>query len=125
MLLGFGLAGAYWFSVREICQPVSEKTISDLSGLTFHMTDTDCDFIAKEETAKIYVSRKGQGGESLLFSYEPEIGVDPSIKVLNGKTIEITIPHVSSILSQTSKWQGMDVRYQIARVEYTASRSGT
>lgn len=109
-LLGYFL---FW---RNVCIPITEKK-QTLSGITLHFIDTNCDFLAKEEKAEIFVSQHDQK-EMLIFAFDPEYGVAPSFRVARDGGMEISISHVSSIFYQSRRWQDRNITYKIGRIQY-------
>lgn len=100
------------------CLPLYQKKIIDPVGLTFDVTETDCDVIAKEFYAEIYVSRTGDDAKTLIFKYDPEQSSHPTVRVFNRSTIMISISSVSSVIYQANEWQNMIIRYRIGKIQY-------
>jgi hypothetical protein len=65
------------------CDAERKKKISNLAGLDFEVTDTDCDVgLYKGAAMSVFVSKTGEGEKALLFKFEPEDDdLLPEIKV--------------------------------------------
>jgi len=112
------------------CMTESKVRITNLSGGDFEITDTDCDFLAKEEFVSVYVSRartnggsllaKWFRGKTLLFRYDPAM-LDsplPVIRASGSNRILISIPRVSSVMFQSKKWNNVSIDYEIEQVDF-------
>lgn len=112
------------------CVQEELASIPNLSGMSFQITYTNCDTLAKQEAISVYASTTASRGESwfekwlhrktLLFRYDPS-GRDktlPSISATRRDRVLISVPEVSSILFQRPKWQNVSIDYRIERIDY-------
>jgi hypothetical protein len=121
--LGLMLIGTFWPILWLIWSPntcitETRQKISNLSGFDFESTFTGCDAIAKWAYVRVFGSRAGKWGKTLLFEYDPNIDEIPEISVLDPTHIVITIPLVSSIKFQMHDWGNVHIEYRIGRVVY-------
>jgi hypothetical protein len=127
---GLSLIGTLVWSIHSFwalganlaCSPYYQKSIFDPTGIFFNFSETDCDTLAKEAYAEIFVSSTRSGHKTLVFKYDPEDRIYPSIHVTSGHEIEISIEKVSSIFYQARFWNGMKIRYKIGKIQYPMNR---
>lgn len=101
------------------CLTQVHRRISDISGVTFEIRETDCDRIAKEGWISIYASRPGQSDKVLVFEYdEGGVGPLPRITAVDPQTVRISIPAISEIRFRRHAWDGVTLEYDIGRIEY-------
>jgi hypothetical protein len=106
------------------CDVESKKRVSNLAGLDFEVTHTDCDVgLYKGAAMSIFVSKTGEGEKALLFKFEPEDDdLLPKIKVQQqNSTILVSISRISSIYLRKDRWRNMSVEYDIGHVDYPSS----
>jgi hypothetical protein len=53
------------------CLTETRETITDLSGLDFLVSETNCDVIAKTDQISIYISKTGEKKWDLILKYDP------------------------------------------------------
>jgi hypothetical protein len=101
------------------CITTVRQRIAGLSGFDFEISETDCDFLAKEAATSVFISKAGQTKKTLLFKYVPP-GYDaiPSITPVDEHTVQISIRRVPQILCRKDRWQTLAIRYVIGVVEY-------
>src|SRR5437870_5556751 len=68
--------GAFLLYLGGACMTEVLNRISDLGGLDFEISETDCDTFAKDASISVLVSQSGRTKKSLLFKYDPS-GVAP------------------------------------------------
>jgi hypothetical protein len=103
------------------CDAERKKKISNLAGLDFEVTDTDCDVgLYKGAAMSVFVSKTGEGEKALLFKFEPEDDdLLPEIKVeQQNSTILVSISRISSIYLRKDRWRNMTVKYDIGHTDY-------
>jgi hypothetical protein len=101
------------------CITTVHQRIAGLSGFDFEISETDCDFLAKEAATSVFIARAGQTKKVLLFKYVPP-GFDaiPTITALDDHTIQLSIWRVPTIFCRKDKWETLTVRYNIGVVDY-------
>jgi hypothetical protein len=100
------------------CITEIRKTIPDLSGFNFEITQTNCDTLAKEGWISIFASKAGENKKVLLFEYDGDDYPLPDIKVSNDHNITISIPVIASVHVQRHKWQYGAIDYKIGRIAF-------
>jgi len=100
------------------CITETRKTISNLSGFNFEITETNCDTLAKEGWITIFASRVGENRKTLLFEYDGDDDPLPDIRVSYDHNITISIPVVASIHTQHRKWKYGTIEYKIGRIAF-------
>jgi hypothetical protein len=112
------------------CTTEERFRIENLSGVSFEVTDTSCDTLAKDENIRIYARKvdpigagifsRWRNQKRLIFRYDPGSSDNPlpSITRPSQLTILISIPAVSSISEQEHEWENMSVNYDIGHVDY-------
>ena len=109
----------WFFGGPYACLTQVHRRISDISGLTFEIRETDCDRIAKEGWISIYASRPGQSDNGLVFQYdEGGAGPLPRITAVDPRTVRISIPAISEIHLRRHTWDGVTIEYDIGHIEY-------
>jgi hypothetical protein len=97
-------------------------TVSSISvaGLRFHVEDTDCDTLAKEEWVSVYGLADRGRSRTLLFKYDPGSYPLPptTIQVPDPQTIVIAVPSVSDVVFQIDSWNNHSIRYDIGHTYY-------
>jgi hypothetical protein len=112
---------SFWFA----CTTETKLKISNLSGLDFEISETDCDLIAKDASMSIFVSKHGMGPGALLFKFDPvDIAPLPSITVEEPDTIAISAPWVGEIFSKSDAWENMRVKYGIGAISRSSKSEG-
>jgi len=116
--------------VHLSCTSEVRLKIDNLSGLSFEVTDTSCDTIAKDENIRVYVRKVDPNGagilsrwinqKSLLFRYDPGSWDNPVPLITrpSQSSILISIPGLSSISEQKHEWENISIDYDIKRVDY-------
>jgi hypothetical protein len=104
------------------CITESDKKITDLSGFDFEITTTYCSGFAKSEHTKIYASKSGERGQTLLFEYDPIYFIElPTISIPEKTRIIIAVARVSSIVTSRDEWRGMKIEYNIGEISYPST----
>lgn len=124
------LVAAGTISLPGACLRQELASIPSVSGVSFKITYTNCDVLAKHESIGIYASETpSRGGlwfgrwlhrDTLMFSYDPS-GRDnslPSVKSLGRNRVLISVPEVSAVLFQRREWQKVSIDYTIGRTTY-------
>ena len=101
------------------CLATVHQRIAGLSGFDFEISETNCDFLAKEAEMDVFIAKAGQTQKTLLFKYVPP-GFDamPAIASLDDHTVQISIWRVPTILCRRDKWETLTVKYNIGVVDY-------
>lgn len=102
------------------CLIETRAKIPGLGGYDFEVSETSCDFLAKDDAVSVFVSKVGGKKKDLLFKYDPARPQDafPVITIPAPQTIQIAVPWVSSIFSRQETWNGVSIIYKIDRIEY-------
>jgi hypothetical protein len=97
----------------------SRKTIPDLSGLDFEISQTDCSTLGEDTSISVSVSKAGETKKTLLFKYGPA-GLDPipEIAVIDQQTIQISVQKISDLIFRRESWKGLSVEYNIGAIDY-------
>src|SRR5580698_7596687 len=79
----------------KTCTSQDRATIRDSSGLTFTVTETNCDTLGNTTTATIYVADSARGPREAIMKYGPdERSGLPTITTLGNDAIVISIKSV-------------------------------
>jgi hypothetical protein len=105
------------------CITESKQKISDLSGLDFEISETDCDTLAKDASMSVVVAKHGDREKTLLFKFMPVYGVPlPNIAVdAQRSTILISVPEIEDIFSRQKRWRDLAIKDDIGTVHYPSS----
>ena len=126
VLLALGLVWRAAYRAANLSETV--MVLSNVSGADIEVVYTNSDTLAKQEDMSVYISAsnsraswvpKGLRKKTLLFRYDP--GTEnplPSITSPAPGQLIITIPRVSSIALQRTRWEGVLIAYNIGRVDY-------
>lgn len=114
------ILGAFYFRfVWHACTTDTKETIRNLSGLTFQVSEEDCDgFGASGSSMSVFVARTGDGDKTEVFKYEPIYFVGlPKIDFFpSEKRIAISVAWIGSIYFQRHRWGDITVDYHIGRI---------
>jgi hypothetical protein len=109
---------SYVFCTTEIL-----KTVYDLSGFDFEISETDCDALSKDASVSVLASKHGETKKTLLFKYDPIWYASmPLITPLDQRTVRISIPRVSSLFFQRDSWDGLSITYDIGVIDYPEAK---
>jgi hypothetical protein len=100
------------------CSSTSLAQIHDPAGVTFTVTRTDCDVIAKDSAISVIASRDGEKGSTLLLKYDPWENEVPQVHVGDGGVIFIHLLRASSVLEQHLAWGQFKVSIAIDKLAY-------
>lgn len=90
----------------------------DPAGVTFTVTRTDCDTLAKDSAVSVSATRDGTAGSGLLLKYDPWGDEVPQVHVGENGTILVHLSKASSILDQRHNWDRFTVRVAVDQVLY-------
>ena len=104
----------------------TEARLNNVAGYDYEVTYTNSDTLAKNEWMSVYVSKSGTGflpywlhKKTLLFRYDPAASIHaPLIKAIDGNTVKISIPEVSSVFVKKTELDGLTIKYEIGKVDY-------
>jgi hypothetical protein len=118
----FGLAPVVG-GCSPACSSTSVAQIHDPAGVTFTVTRTDCDVIAKDSAISVIASRDGEKGSTptgatLLLKYDPRENEVPQVHVGDGGVIFIHLLRASSVLEQHLAWGQFKVSIAIDKLAY-------
>jgi hypothetical protein len=119
-----GLAPAATFGA-PFCTSTSIARVRDPAGITFNITRTDCDTLAKDSAVSVTARRDGRNESVLLLKYDPWADEVPSVYVRDGESIFIHVFRASSILEQISKWGSYKITVTIDKIAYPDRREIT
>jgi hypothetical protein len=112
---------------KQACMSEQIGTFSNLSGLDFEVIYTNCDTLVKDETISVYASgaaaskrqsllTKLMNRRTLIFRYDPGWNHRaPFIRSLSKNRIIISVPELSSIVTQRRHWRDIWIEYNIER----------
>jgi hypothetical protein len=104
-----------------ICAPACLSTplaqTHDPAGITFSVSRTDCDTLAKDSAISVTAIRDGERDSALLLKYDPWADEVPELSVKSG-VITIHITRASSIYEQHWEWGSFKVRVVIDKIAY-------
>ncbi len=109
-------------SCSPACLSTSLAQIHDPAGITFTVTRTDCDTIAKDSAILITATRDNERGSTLLLKYEPWTDEVPQVYVAEGGAIFIHVAKASSILEKHLTWGALKVNITIDKLAYPDDR---
>jgi hypothetical protein len=99
------------------CISKEQAKISDPSGLTFVITETNCDLVGN--TTATSIEAYGQGdSKTTLFKYGPDDRSGMPQVAVQGNRIVIEIDSVLDISRQENRYKTYAVDYKIKHVEY-------
>jgi len=104
------------------CLSTPLAQIHDPAGVTFIVTRTDCDTLAKDSAVSVSAIRDGAEGSGLLLKYDPWGDEVPRIHVAEDGTILVHLSRASSILEQRQSWEAFKIRVAIDRLTYPNGR---
>lgn len=105
-------------SCAPACSSRSLARIHDPAGVTFTVTRTDCDVIAKDSAISVTASRDGKRGSTVLLKYDPWDDEVPQVRVGDGGVILIHLSRAASILDQHSAWEQFEITITIDKLAY-------
>src|SRR5580698_5661965 len=103
------------------CVSASLAQIHDPAGVTFAITRTDCDTLAKDSAISVTASRAGEKGTALLLKYDPWENEVPQVHVGDGNIIFIHLSRASSILEKHPAWGPFKVSIVVDKLAYPDS----
>jgi len=105
---------SYVFCITEI-----RKTVYDVPGFDFEISETDCDTLSDDASVSVLASKHSEAKKTLLFKYNPLwFEPMPLITSLDQRTVRISIPRVISLFFQRDHWEGLSITYDIGVVDY-------
>ena len=100
------------------CISKEQAKISDPSGLTFAITETNCDLVGN--TTATTIEAYGQGdSKTTLFKYGPDDRSGMPQIAVQGNRIVIEIGSVLDISLQENRYKTYPIDYQIKHIEYS------
>jgi hypothetical protein len=105
-------------SCAPACLSTPLAQIHDPAGITFAVTRTDCDTLAKDSAISVTAIRDGERDPALLLKYDPWADEAPQVSVDERGIITIHVSRASSILEQHSMWGKFKVRVVIDKIAY-------
>jgi hypothetical protein len=135
VILGAFWAGYTWLNDRSlnplpllgsICLTEARENIHDSAGVDFRVEYTSCDTLAKDEAIRVFAERpvdipvlgKWLKKKTLLFRYDPEEDLNPTITIPQSGRVVIAVPRLSSIAMQKRHWNGWQIDYEIGHIDY-------
>jgi hypothetical protein len=104
-------------SCAPACSSTSLEQTHDPAGITFAVSRTDCDTLAKDSAISVTAIRDGERDSALLLKYDPWADEVPQVSVESG-VITIHVTRVSSIYEQHWAWGSFKVRIVIDKIAY-------
>lgn len=109
-------------SCGSACLSTPLAQFHDPAGITFIVTRTDCDTLAKDSAVSVSAIRDGADGLGLLLKYDPWGDEVPQVRVAGDGTILVHLSRASSILEQHQSWDAFKVRVAIDQLAYPNGR---
>jgi hypothetical protein len=104
------------------CAPACSSTplsqTHDPAGITFAVTRTNCDTVAKDSAISVTARQDGERDFALLLKYDPWADEAPQITVDVQRIITIHVSRASSILERHSTWGAFKIRVVIDKIAY-------
>ena len=101
------------------CTKTVHQRVAGLSDLDFEISERGCDLLVKDTTTSVFISKAGGTKKTLLFKYfPPGFDATPTIALLDGHTVQISIWRVPIIFCRKDKWETLTVEYNIGVVDY-------
>jgi hypothetical protein len=94
----------------------------DPAGITFAVTRTDCDTLAKDSAISVTAKRDGERDSALLLKYDPWANEAPQVSVNERGIITIHVSRASSILEQHPTWGVFKIKVVIDEIAYPKSK---
>jgi hypothetical protein len=96
------------------------------TGIHIRVTRRSCDTLAKEDLISVLIFRNERDDKDVIFKYDPdERNPLPTVSSGADQTILISVPSVSTIYTQSSRWHGMTIKYEIGSVVYPLKAQDT
>lgn len=103
------------------CAPACSSTpltqTHDPAGITFAVSRTDCDTLAKGSAISVTATRDGERDSALLLKYDPWADEVPQVSVKSG-VITIHVTSASSIYEQHWAWGSFKASVVIDKIAY-------
>jgi hypothetical protein len=109
-------------SCGAACLSTPLAEIHGSPGITFKVTRTDCDTLAKDSAVSVIATRDGDKTSALLAKYDPWGDELPQVHIEEGGTIFIHLAKASSILEQHQTWGSFKVKLEIDQLAYSSRR---
>ena len=100
------------------CSSTSLARTHDPAGITFAVTRTDCDTLAKDSAVSVTATRDNERASTLLLKYEPWTDEVPQVYVGEGGTIIIHVAKASAISEQHLTWGSLKVKITIDKLAH-------
>jgi len=121
LLMGFFIAKEFW----DVCITESRGKMLNISGHNFEISETNCDFIAKEDHINVLASKPGQTKQTPIFVYSPGRDPMPVIRSTGPHSIRISIADISSEILRMNNWEGLSIEYDIGEITYPSQTAET
>ena len=110
-------AGLLLAGCGPACVSEEQAKISDPSGLTFVITETNCDLVGNSTATTIEAYGQGDS-KTTLFKYGPDDRSGAPQIAVQGNRIVIDIDSVLDISLRENRYKTYAVDYKIKHVEY-------
>lgn len=110
-------AGRLLAGCGPACVSEEQAKISDPSGLTFVITETNCDLVGNSTATTIEAYGQGDS-KTTLFKYGPDDRSGAPQIAVQGNRIVIDIDSVLDISLRENRYKTYAVDYKINHVEY-------
>lgn len=104
----------------DSCITETKDRVTSSLGLGFTIRETTCSARVKESSVSVSIA--DENDEGVIFEYEPSWNNRrPVISLSDKHEVNISIPEVSAILRQESKWKDLSIKYEIGRIAGSAA----
>lgn len=116
-----GSLGFVWTPYTCLTDVLSQT--STAAGHYFEVSETSCAGLAKGPAEiSVFASKGKRGRKALIFKYERmhdgSRDAEPVVTFIDDRTVRISVKHIAMIICRTSRWETVDVEYDVGRVVY-------
>jgi hypothetical protein len=95
------------------------ETVTDIRGLDFNVTETDCDLVAHTARMDVLVSRAGSRNKTAIMEFDPIYQAPlPEFSVSDDGGITIAVEKMNTMFKQQAEWNGIPLHYKIGHIYY-------
>jgi hypothetical protein len=111
-LAAVGLAWTPWTCIAE-----QRKVVTNLHGIDFEVTETNCDVLAKDDVMRVLVSKTGGRRKVSILEFDP-VGWAPlpQFSVSDDGKITVAVEKMGAVLKQQDEWNGISIHYKIGHI---------
>ena len=102
------------------CSTTTERM--SISGYDIRIDETLCKTLAATYDVQVFISKRGDRKQALLFRYDPASAGHPSflpsIRFSDPHMLLISVDEISSISFRRYKWENLSIEYDIRSITY-------